>query len=901
MKIADLIKMARDESKVEELNDIISQNEPIEDIDTLLVSNSETREKVTDYLFENAQVKNYMLAQIYNKVEKMTEETNKRKSISKDEIMTYDKVLKYYFSRFTSSFCIEQAETMIKLIKENPQIDIEKIESLDEYSKKFEEDNNRKEDKMFSILLDYEEIIKNRRSTKKLKYSIIEKMTKRIKNGTYGRINENAEKSISEEEFEFALKVIENPQLIDNETFENLQEILNNENIQIQMGKKQVEIITEKPELIDSKMVQISLKFQEKIINKIDKYIMNMLKAIEQSPKEISKQDKDIISNYIKNIFEISLNKNYEKEEIAKIFYQIRGMSEPRYIYNLIDISDKKETVKFFNEEFTKNKMFKMYSDKMLILLNKMKSPNKITIEEFETYDDRLKQLSYAYNLCHENFSTIMKEVHRKSKELNVRSKTIENVIEIYIHETSKGEKTSDIISVIGLFELLEYYEEQLGKSAKEINENSAIAHLIRGTQKGLFPKVQEKYILDQLKKRDEDKQIPNMSEYDSKIENAKEMTQEEYNEFIEKVSEIRLHQGRMPQKYAEYIIKQGIISTERSKYVIVERAIEDIAEYELEKIGINNYTIRIQDKEFLSSKDNIGLHTRGKNSRILISRNEMKENGIIKIIEGIFHEIAHANQINQIEQGKNNKISYNVLKENIIREESEEFYNKNYKYIYAEIDARLKGYLQKAKMLKRIGFSEEEIDEFEAGDLKQRIVTSKEEKQAGKNKILYEKIEDVNKIFLEILQKKPELLEKYEVLKFEYENNDGKISRRSYVDILKTYEEQLSQTTNKKEIARISNLFEGILFNETLIPKEKMQQELEQLSEMKTDNEIVKAFQNKLLKKQVSQSEKDTSKKSNFLNAFKKLYKSIGAKERKETLEYLNYIERKHKQENER
>lgn len=901
MKISELIKMSKDASKEEELNNIIAQNEPIEDIGTLLVSNNETRKKVTEYLFKNLQVKNYMLAQIYNKVEEITEKINRKDFLSKDEIIVYDKILEYYFSYFIPSFCTEQAETMIKLIKENPQLEIEKIESLDKLEKEFEKDDNTKEDKMFSILLDYEEIIKGRKSTKKLKHSIIENMSRKIEKGTYGKRDTEGKTIISEEEFAFALKVIENPLLVDYDTLEKLRTIMNNENTQIHIGKKEIELITRKPELLANNIGQISLNLQEKVINKIDNYIRNMLQSIEVSSKEINQEEKEIISNYIKNIFKISLDRNYETEGMAELFYQIRGMANPKIRCNLIDISDKKKTVKFFDEEYTKNEMFGTYSNKILTILNKLKSPNKITKEEFEIYDDRLKQLSYAYNLCHENFATIIMELHRNSIELNIRSKTIENIIEIYIHEISKGNDTSNIISIEGLLEIITYYEEQLGKSAKEINENAAISHLIKGAQKGLFPKEQSKYILEKLQERNKDKQKPNMSEYDIKIENAKEMTQEEYEEFIENVCEIRLQQGKMPQKYAEYIVKQSIISTERGKDEIVERAIEDIAEYEIEKVGLDNYTIRIEDQEFLQSRDTIGLHTRGKNSKILLSRDKMKESNSITILEGIFHEITHANQISQIENGKMNKISYSVLKEDIIRNQSQEFYNDNYKYIYAEIDARLKGYLKKAKILKKMGFSEDEIEKFEAGDLKQRIITSKEEKRFGKNKTIDGKSEDINKIFLEVLQNKPELLEEFEVLKFEYENNNGEISRRSLLDILKTYEEQLNQTTDRKEIARISNLFEGILFNETAISKEEMQQEIAQLSEMKSDNEIVNSFKNKLLKKLISQSKKHTSNKNNFTKVFEKLYKLTSAKKRKESSEYLSYLQRNHKQENER
>lgn len=976
MKIVDLIKLAKDDTKVEELNEIIENNTPIEDIGTFLMINQEIRYKITEMLFKNDQTKEYVIKQtnrnmvqtlydiymgksevneaekaiyenymkdyfkigieidcdnstgrdliktirilsrkklgerketqeffrkayvdndvwsIYIKaIKKMVDKIKEKESISNDEMIEYDKTLEYYFDSTIPGYNIKESETVLKLIEKNPNLDISKIKSLDALMKAYKnskDGNNRrvKEDEIVSVILDYEDKLKGSGSNKKLQYSIIEEMNQKIDSNTYGKINEKGETIISKKEFAYALKIIENPTLANYDTLEKLRKIFDSSKIEIQIGRREIKKIIENQEIF-YKMGGTFPNLQDTIIHSIDNYIKTMLDNIENRKDEITQEEKDIISKYLNVNFKISLDKNYETEEMAELICQIRGMVYPNSKYNLINISDKKDTVQFFQKEYTDSKIFNKYINKIYLLSDKMTESNGISKEEFRKYDNIFKKISYIFNRTHKNFTGIMKKIYDQSIQLGERSKTIENVMELYVHESSIGIDLRDIVSKEGCLILLSYYQDQLRKSAKDINENSAVMHFIRAAQKGVFSEIQSKYIIQQLEERNKNVQIPDMRQYDAKVESFEEMTQEEYNEFIEQISEIRLQQGKMPQKYSDYIIRHAITSEENSG--IVERALEDMAENELEDMGIQDYSVRVEEQEFFGKKTTTGNHSVFNTNKIYLSRDGIKNNGNIFYISTIAHECTHAEQYLQTKTEKMNGSRYMMLKESIVKEENPGFYSTNYKYMFEEIEARIQGYLKRAKILKRMGFSQKEIMEFDVGNLKQKIINSCEEKKIAKDKVINDKKENIDMIFLETLQNNPELIEQYETLKFEYENVDGKIQRRSCADILKTYEEQLNQTEDKKEIGRISNLFSKILFNDTLITEEKKQEELEQLLQMNSDNKIVNAFRDKLIKTQFPQN----NLVDKLTESLKMAYESTSATQREEVSKDLGNLRR--------
>lgn len=59
------------------------------------------------------------------------------------------------------------------------------------------------------------------------------------------------------------------------------------------------------------------------------------------------------------------------------------------------------------------------------------------------------------------------------------------------------------------------------------------------------------------------------------------------------------------------------------------------------------------------------------------------------KIFETIFHEMKHATQYSNMNKGKIDFLTYNFIKENIIIEYDQDFYDANYQKIFIEEDSR--------------------------------------------------------------------------------------------------------------------------------------------------------------------------------------------------------------------
>lgn len=815
---------------------------------------TKTGEKKDTKEFFKDTYKRYIVWDNYvSAITKMVEDINAKDNITENEVMKYDKVFDYYFNSTKLGHNVKEAETVLKLIKNQPNIDINKITSLDtlyiQYgnAKSNPDSTIKNENQIFSILLDYEEQLKENGIDKNLKYSLIEEMNKKIQEGTFGTKNENGENVLSENEFTFALKTIANPKLINEKTSEQLNEILAQDNLQVQIGKREIEKIVSDENILD-KFKEISPDFQKEVLVKTDNYIGNMLKNILKSKREITQFEKNIYSNYLKNNFEKSLNERTNDPQMAELFKLMRNMVRTNAGYNPLKMANPKETKEFFRQEYENNHLFDKYTSAIGKKLKEISDGKEISIEEFEKYDKIVGILSFTYNQDSKEFKNILKIIGNKSQELNIQSEVLDNEIEIYIDKISKNAQ-SNIPELEGT--ILEYYERQLQNSAKDINNNAAISHLIRAAQKGILPQKDAENVLNLLNERNKDKQIPDMQEFDEKVDNYTNMSNEEHEKFIEQVSEIRLQEGILPEKYSKYIIQQGINFSDRAKDGISERALEDFGEYELSKANINNYLVKVEEQEYLSSYDTLGEHSKYKNT-IIISRNNLSKNGLIKALETLLHENTHAEQTRNIKTGELNYNGYIMLKEEQIRYKNPKFYNANYNNMYIEIDARLQGFQKRFQKLKEMGFSftEGQLFELEVGNIKDKVFKACEEKENAKNKIIDSEKQDINTIFYKTIQENPQMLEENPLLQFEFENVDGNIQRKSYANILKGYEEQLENVQgNTKDTERISNLFYGILLKDnTPMSEEKLQEELKQLLQLSSDNKFVNAFKNKVL-----------------------------------------------------
>lgn len=611
-------------------------------------------------------------------------------------------------------------------------------------------------------------------------------------------------------------------------------------------------------------------------LKQIDLDIATMLQRI-ANKRKITPEEMKKYSRYISDYYEMSLEKNFDTLEMSKIFSLSAYLSYPNMPFNVQGKGVSKETSAFFRKEFETKDIFGKYDAKVLEIIKRLELGQEVTIEEFKRYDQIFCEYSYPTNIDTEDNVKIIRALEEKSKALQVRSRTIENQIEQYIYDNITGSKTYENV---GFYEtILNYYGTQLSGDAIEINKNSAISHLIRAAQKGQLPQNVATIVLDRLEARKKRDEIQ-ISDNDS------------LEEYMQKVAEIRLQKGRMPRECSEFIIKQSILPNKDiiNYWGMIERALEDFSEYELEDSKLENYSVMVLDQPFLG-KDSNGQYTIGKKI-IKLSRTSLQLLGMFKMLETSLHEITHAEQYAKIENGQLNRDTYKILKEEILRNKSESFYDTNYNYMYNEIDARKSGYVRRLRVLKRIGLTDSEIVEAQYRNLEPTIKKYRREYEEGKMKKVGEEKKDVNAIFLEHLQSNPELLNQYPALNVEFEKNGDNIQRKSLAKILGTYEQMLCSAKNQEEVQRISSFCSEILLNGGNVPAEKMQEELANLMGFKSDNPIINSYKNKVLKTKFSPQ-------MVMLNSMKAMYNNHSQRKRMEIQQVFKEVAQRKDAEN--
>lgn len=582
------------------------------------------------------------------------------------------------------------------------------------------------------------------------------------------------------------------------------------------------------------------MNYDKSLLTQIEANIYNMLQDICDKKRKIMLEEMKMYSDYLKNYFQESLDKNGKTYTITKIVFWTIHLANPNIGYNIVAKEQPKENIEFFKNEFQKNKVLEKYEGIIDKILSKLSTEDLITREEFEQYDEIFYEHSFITPQDDKDSIKIMKLFQKKSKELQVSSKTLENRIERYIQEGLKNKeyfsKTKDFIDII-----IKYFETQLNGTAIEINQNSTISHLIRVAQKGKLPQDISTLILGKLQERLKNTSIP-------KIDNV-----EDLENYMQKVAEIRLQQGRMPRECSDYILKQSILkqaseqNEEMSKYNgMIERALEDFTEYELEDSKLNDYYVAVLNQHYLKEGNAGSINQECQ--AIDLSRNFLLTLGTLELIDSSLHECTHAEQYDKIKTGKLNGSTYKMLKELILRIENRQFVYSNYRYMYEEIDARKNAYMKRIKVLRRMGLKDIIIYILGAREVKQTIKDYNQDYKLAKMKRVGQDVKDINVIFLELLQEKPELLEKYPELNIEFERKGDIVQTKSLANVLRAYEQSITQASSQEEIQRISSLFSEILLNSGEITEERIQTELQDLIEFKSDNKIIKAYKEKIL-----------------------------------------------------
>lgn len=582
---------------------------------------------------------------------------------------------------------------------------------------------------------------------------------------------------------------------------------------------------------------------KEQIINEISE----MLQQIAINNREITQDEMSRYSEFLEEDFDELLEKNYDNEEMLMIFFLTIDFAQPEKNCKLIQCEDIEKNIQFFKKAIEENKIIQKYIPKFNEMLDELKK-NEITPKTKFTQYDRVFSLCIHRELFNESDYVILAEIFgSKSLQLRTDSKTLESIIETYNNSSTKQRKNFESYNMYK--ELCKYYVHLMDNvSTLEINENSAISHFIRAAQKERIPKELSEIILDVLKiKKDLNPIIP-VNEKDN------------LDEYMKKVATIRLHEGRMPRECCDFIIKQAILKNgDVFKYKgMMERALEDFTEYQLEDLNIDDYYVTVTEQHFLKDKKTAGQNN-SKQKTIIISEQSLMRDGMFEALDTALHECTHAKQSKQIEEGKINGNTYKMLKENIIEILDKEYYYKNYENIYKEIHARENAYLKRIKVLKRIGLTNEQIRGLGIDNVKKYTLEKFRKAYAidGRVKLYQGKGEKrhngfMDGMFLEILQKKPGILESYPEFRVEFEKFGETIKKKSFVTILEECEQCINSAKTKEEKGRLANLYQEILLNDTPI-SENEQQEFEKLMAFESDNPIINAFKKRVLNEKFS------------------------------------------------
>ena len=180
------------------------------------------------------------------------------------------------------------------------------------------------------------------------------------------------------------------------------------------------------------------------------------------------------------------------------------------------------------------------------------------------------------------------------------------------------------------------------------------------------------------------------------------------------------------------------------------------------------------------------------------------KTNNPVKLFDTMFHEMQHAIQTDNINKGKIDYLTYNCIKENIIKEYDSDFYNMNYSRMYGEIDARKNGILGMLDLFKsmRLEFGENTIKHFENQYIKESETHTIYNEANKRISIGEEQTMDISTYLGRLINDNPEIIKQNPILEIEY-HSDG--SKKSLIELLNEFEQKkLEQNQDYKNLYSI-------------------------------------------------------------------------------------------------
>ncbi|MBQ7410062.1 MAG: hypothetical protein IJW20_01605 [Clostridia bacterium] len=457
--------------------------------------------------------------------------------------------------------------------------------------------------------------------------------------------------------------------------------------------------------------------------------------------------DKDNVADLCLKLFDIEENQEFDEEKTKELLTFAKSKIDENYNYEII--FDKYDADECWEDIINKlpEEFIKKNSEYIVTVLGN-RIPNK----------------------SREYFLQILPENIIKNYEENLNPQVTDKNLSVYkryIEYVVSNPEMSLVTSSIGtsIFNFMNLYPNNTEPEFVEIRE--------------LLEKEKSKY------------ELPDMNKYSEYLpenysEDLESMADSTFDSFINDLGIIKLFDGRIPEEYCDYVIKQkltkdSLLNQNINKYLpILKRAFEDKVQHMLAKEEIEGYTIEFFEKD----GNTLGYHNKATRTIGFLEDNllELDESNS-HIINTAYHEVRHAIQAKHYNTTDFTNLDgsrYNMIKEEIIRDDENNFYKRNYTRMYCEIDARLAGTRGQAEYLKYLGISEEQVIENVGSTkrtLKEIVEENQKEEQVNtdfaSNKVDRDgRIVSISQKAAELIRNKPDWLKKYPVLGLEFDEN---------------------------------------------------------------------------------------------------------------------------------
>lgn len=152
----------------------------------------------------------------------------------------------------------------------------------------------------------------------------------------------------------------------------------------------------------------------------------------------------------------------------------------------------------------------------------------------------------------------------------------------------------------------------------------------------------------------------------------------------------------------------------------------------------------------------------------------ELYKNGNNELLNDIFHELTHLEQFKYIFDGESvSNLALIELKDELLSRENIDYYNKNYRKLSFELEARYLAIIKSQHYLESLGFKIE-------GKIKQEEISQLVLKESGTERIINDKIDSLENIFNDFILNKPNLLNEHAQLNILYKEEDGEVLHKS-------------------------------------------------------------------------------------------------------------------------